>query len=100
MKILTHTQLESECMKLVGKAGGMHRKLDVGHGAKHWLDQSVWLPGGVHFIVEFKMPDDRLSPGQAAKLRSFQALGQKVFVVGSLPDFERLLESFAGHHTV
>lgn len=90
MKHVLESDIEAECMRLVRKAGGEHRKLDVGAGAKGWLDQAVWLPGW-HFIVEFKRPGGKLSALQTRRIARLRALEHEVYVIDNVPDFESLL---------
>lgn len=89
---LSESQIESECTQRVKKAGGAHRKLDVGLGAKGELDHAYWLPGW-HFIVEFKVPGGKLSALQVRKMRHLLAMHHEVYVIDAVADFETLLAS-------
>ena len=85
--------IEKACMREVRRRDGEYRKLDVGYGAKGWLDQAVWLPGGVHFIAEFKRPGERPTPLQARRIKRFRYMGYDVGVFDSVEGFVSFMDS-------
>ena len=86
--------LEAKCMRLVRDSGGQHRKLDVGPGGKGWVDQAVWLPCGVHFLVEFKVGRNNPSKLQAQRIEKFDRMCFDVHVIRTYQDFERQLNLY------
>ena len=84
-------QLEQKCMRLVRKYGGQHRKLDVGAGAKGWLDRAVWMPNGFHVIVEFKVGTNTPSKKQYEKIWELRQGHHTVWLVRSYVEFCRLM---------
>ncbi len=86
-------ELEADCTDFVRRRGGEHRKLDVGPGSKGQLDHAYWMPGGVHFIVEFKRGDETLSPKQINRLNNLSSMGHKVYVVRDYMDFVKIVNA-------
>lgn len=84
--------LERECVAEVKRRGGLYRKLDVGHGAKGWLDDAVWLPGR-HFVVEFKLPGEAPNSKQVLTIQRLRALGVEVHVITSFAAFVSVLDA-------
>lgn len=84
--------LERECRRVVHDLGGFTRKQDVGPRAKGWPDMAIWLPGGLHVIVEFKTHVGVLSPMQEARKTEFERVGFEVHVIRCLADFKRLMK--------
>ena len=85
------SELEADCTDVAVSLGAEHRKLDTGVNAKGQLDHAYWLPHGVHFIVEFKLPGERPSPKQKKKIARLRALGHAVHVIDSYEGFLDLL---------
>ncbi len=90
MKHQTEADIESECMGIVTEHGGEYRKLDVGIGAKGWLDDAVWLPNW-HFVVEFKKPGEKPTALQRRRIRRLRALGVEVHVIDDVATFSSLV---------
>ena len=84
-------KIEAACMRWVEQNGGRHRKLDRGHGAKGWVDQVVWMPNGVSFFVEFKVPGRKPTSKQKEKLDWFDLHGHRTFVIHSKEEWESLV---------
>ena len=87
---MTEAELEKICTDMVIEAGGEHRKLDTGMNAKGQLDHAYWLHYGVHFIVEYKLPGEDLSPKQEARVARLRSLGHTVYIVRTVEAFRRL----------
>lgn len=85
------SELEADCTDAVTERGGEHRKLDTGPHSKNQLDHAYWLPGGVHLIVEFKLPGKKPSPGQQRRIYKLRRLGHNVHVIDSYEGFLALL---------
>ena len=83
----TEDELEADCTDYVTDRGGLHRKLDVGPGAKGQLDHAYWLPGAFHFVVEFKLPGKPASPLQRRRLERLQAMGHEAWLCDSYEAF-------------
>lgn len=85
------SELEHDCTEAAKKLGAEHRKLDTGINSKGQLDHAYWLPGGFHFIVEFKMPGLKPSPLQQRRIDRLLKLGHTVYVIDNYADFLRIL---------
>jgi len=92
---MTEAEIERACNDIAEAMGGMHRKMDVGSGAKGWPDRAYWLPGGLHFIVEFKRPGGRVSPMQRHRIQALAALGHRVYLLSSVASFRATLDELA-----
>jgi len=86
------TDLEKDCVKLANAAGFMNRKLDVGPGAKGWLDQVFFGYERVTFFVEFKTPDGVASLKQRRTMRELAIRGHNVRVVDNEEYFIKILQ--------
>ena len=85
--------IERACVALAENAlGGLTRKLDKGPNAKGWLDRAMWLPGGLHIIVEFKRPGEYLTDFQEARMDKLESLGHTVYVIRSIEEFRTVLK--------
>lgn len=85
--------LEAKCVKIVRtKHRGKAKKLDTGPDAKGWLDRAFWLPGNIHFIVEFKMPGCKPTEKQQEMLDWFKANYFPVFLVQTMDDWDEKVE--------
>ena len=85
------TEVEAYLRKKVEAAGGVCKKF-IPDFARGWPDRIVVLPG-VLVWVETKRPvDGRLSPGQLVAHEDLRRLGQRVEVVWSKEQAQRLVE--------
>jgi len=66
---MTERELEKRCREIVRAHGGMVRKLDVGVGSRGWFDAAIYLPGGIHMLVEFKAPGKKNMLGTSGLTR-------------------------------
>lgn len=89
---MSESDIEKACVKRANELGYMNRKLDIGPGGKGWLDQLFFGPNGSAFIVEFKMPGEKVSPKQHIRITRLQRMHHRVYVCESYPGFEQILE--------
>lgn len=82
-------RVETYLRQRVRQAGGLCLKLD---SAKGLPDRLVVLPDRPPFFVEVKAADGRLSRIQEHVIRRLRDMGQRVHVVYSKGDVDRVLE--------
>ena len=80
--------IEKLSVAFVKKYGGKCRKLDVGQGAKNWLDRLFLMPHGWMFFVEFKQAGKKPRPGQQEMINWLRANGYRVFVIDSVESWQ------------
>ena len=92
--------VEQYLVRSVRSAGGRCEKFIPDYRAG-WPDRIVLLPGGVSAWVELKRPrGGRLSPQQRHAHKVLRGLGQRVAVVWTKEDVDRLIaELFAAART-
>lgn len=83
-------KVESYLVRRVKAAGGMCLKLD---SAKGLPDRLVVLPGRCPFFVEVKAEDGHLSKIQEHVIQRLRDMGQRVYVVYSKEEIDRVLGS-------
>ena len=88
-------EVESHLVRVVRAVGGRCEKFSPDHRAG-WPDRIVMLPGGVLVWVELKRPrGGRLSALQLNAHHTLRALGQRVEVVWTKEQADRLIEELA-----
>lgn len=85
------SDIEAYLRKEVARLGGMHRKVTY-QGRSGSPDDWCFFPGGALLIVECKAPKKSPRPDQAHEIKILQKMGQKVFVVRSKEDIDKMLE--------
>lgn len=88
---MNERQLEKKCVAHIRQIGGLVRKLDLGPVSKGMIDCAVWLPDGLHLLIEFKMPDKKPTPLQDHTIDRFQRRGFTVWVIHSFKALQLLL---------
>ena len=91
---MSEAAMEQQCRRYVSKLGLISIKLYGGVAGDP--DRVVLLPNGRCLLVEFKMPDGRLSPRQVYRHTELEGIGHRVAVVYSTQQFMALLDSILG----
>ena len=93
-KLILEKDIEAYFTRAVEKVGGMSIKF-IPDNLRGWPDRIVILPGGRLVWVELKREiDGRIEPAQMVAHEELRRLGQRVEVVWSKKDADRLVKSF------
>lgn len=88
-------EVEAHLRRLVESKGGRCVKF-LSEYSRGWPDRLVLLPGGVSCWVELKTTGGRLAPAQLVAHQDLRGLGQRVEVVWTKDQAERLVEALTG----
>lgn len=88
MTLQSEAELEFTCCEIADREGWLHIKLD--RAARSWPDRLFFLPYGQTWLVEFKLPNERVRKQQLANHRKLAQLDHPVSVIRSVRQFRSL----------
>ena len=85
--------IEDDFVKFAATLNCVAEKL-VTLGKRNFPDRSIFCPGGRLFFIEFKMPGEEPTPGQAKKIARLRAMGFTVHVCDNIEQAKQVLRDF------